>query len=29
VPGLQVDFMLKDECILLDLDDHVVGHDNK
>jgi len=25
----QVDFMLKDECILLDLDDHVVGHDNK
>jgi len=25
----QVDFMLKDECVLLDLDDNVVGHDNK
>mmetsp|Transcript_36327 Transcript_36327/g.82298 ORF Transcript_36327/g.82298 Transcript_36327/m.82298 type:complete len:314 (-) Transcript_36327:4-945(-) len=25
----QVDFMLKDECILLDVDDNIVGHDNK
>jgi len=25
----QLDFMLKDECILLDVDDNVVGHDNK
>lgn len=25
----QVDFMLKDECILLDMNDNVVGHDNK
>jgi isopentenyl-diphosphate delta-isomerase len=25
----QEDFMLKDECILLDVDDNVVGHDNK
>eukprot|EP00746_Dinoflagellata_sp_MGD_P068312 gnl/MRDRNA2_/MRDRNA2_28136_c0_seq1.p1 gnl/MRDRNA2_/MRDRNA2_28136_c0~~gnl/MRDRNA2_/MRDRNA2_28136_c0_seq1.p1 ORF type:complete len:354 (-),score=79.96 gnl/MRDRNA2_/MRDRNA2_28136_c0_seq1:256-1317(-) len=25
----QVDFMLRDECILLDLNDNVVGHDNK
>lgn len=25
----QLDLMLRDECILLDLDDNVVGHDNK
>ncbi|KAJ1480908.1 putative type 1 isopentenyl-diphosphate delta-isomerase 1 [Baffinella frigidus] len=25
----QLDFMFKDECILLDMDDNVVGHDNK
>mmetsp|Transcript_98584 Transcript_98584/g.180811 ORF Transcript_98584/g.180811 Transcript_98584/m.180811 type:complete len:342 (+) Transcript_98584:118-1143(+) len=25
----QVDFMLKDECILLDMNDNVIGHDNK
>ena len=25
----QDDFMLKDECILLDFADHVIGHDNK
>ena len=25
----QDDFMLKDECILLDFGDDVIGHDNK
>mmetsp|Transcript_2145 Transcript_2145/g.3729 ORF Transcript_2145/g.3729 Transcript_2145/m.3729 type:complete len:356 (-) Transcript_2145:508-1575(-) len=27
--GSQEDFMLKDECILVDKDDQLVGHDNK
>ena len=25
----QEDFMLKDQCILLDMDDNVIGYDNK
>ena len=25
----QEDFMLRDQCILLDMNDNVIGHDNK